>query len=251
MYVISGRVAIITGGCKGIGKAICIALLEKGASICIADLDTDEGIKLQKHFEEKHGPKRCIFIPCDVTKKDELNNAFVVAQNEFGHVDIVCNNAGIVDEDHWEDMVELNLSSVIRGTYLARKFFKAREKLDERNKRSTKGVVVNVASNAALNPSPGIHVYSATKAGVVGFTRSLQYLYQHEGLRVNCVCPVSVDTPLWRRTFAWLPEDMKKKELELGYVSAEIVADGVIKLIQEEDNAGKALQITFDSIRYV
>uniref|UniRef100_A0A8C4SAE3 15-hydroxyprostaglandin dehydrogenase [NAD(+)]-like n=1 Tax=Erpetoichthys calabaricus TaxID=27687 RepID=A0A8C4SAE3_ERPCA len=160
---LDGKIALITGAIKGIGRAFSEILLKNGAKVSLLDINTSEGNELKTVFDSAYGEGRTCFIRCDVSSETELNDAFQKTIETFGRLDIICNNAGILDEQDWEKMVSVNLNGVIRGTLLGLKHMKKEEG----------GVIVNVSSLAGLGPLPSAPVYTATKHGVVGFSRAL------------------------------------------------------------------------------
>ncbi|TSY69802.1 15-hydroxyprostaglandin dehydrogenase [NAD(+)] [Bagarius yarrelli] len=134
----------------------------------VAMLDVNEaaGQELQVQLNQQYGSEQTQFYKADVSSDQQFTDVFQKILNKFSHIDIFCNNAGIVDEKNWEKTVSINLSGVVRGTYLA---------LDHMKKQNSGngGVIINVASLAGLGPFPSVPVYTATKYGVVGFTRAL------------------------------------------------------------------------------
>uniref|UniRef100_C1BJF8 15-hydroxyprostaglandin dehydrogenase [NAD(+)] n=1 Tax=Osmerus mordax TaxID=8014 RepID=C1BJF8_OSMMO len=198
-----GKVALVTGGAQGIGCAVVESLLKNEAKVSIVDLNQEVGEKCKKQLDEQFGVGNCSFIQCDVTDAAKLQEAFQSTVDQFGRLDIVINNAGINNEKNWEKTIEVNLTSVIKGTYLG---------LEHMSKEHGKqgGVVINVSSMAAFFHSPHQPVYTATKHGVIGFSRamavrhththacsSLKFLNRHmSGHASVCVCVcVCVRTP--------------------------------------------------------
>ncbi|XP_073698868.1 15-hydroxyprostaglandin dehydrogenase [NAD(+)] isoform X2 [Garra rufa] len=161
-----GKVALVTGGAQGIGRAVVEHLLESGAKVALVDLNQSVGEECKSDLDGKFGEDNCIFIQCDVTDAGKLRDAFQNTVEKFGRLDIVINNAGINNEKDWEKTIEVNLTSVIQGTYLA---------LEHMSKEYEKegGVIINVSSMAAFLHSPHQPVYTATKHGVIGFSRAI------------------------------------------------------------------------------
>ncbi|XP_049337367.1 15-hydroxyprostaglandin dehydrogenase [NAD(+)] isoform X2 [Astyanax mexicanus] len=161
-----GKVALVTGGAQGIGRAAAEILLENKAKVALVDLNQAVGEECKGALDLQFGEGNCIFIQCDVTDRGKLQEAFQSTVEQFGRLDIVINNAGINNEKNWEKTIEVNLTSVIKGTYLA---------LDHMSKEYGKegGVIINVSSMAAFLHSPHQPVYTATKHGVIGFSRAM------------------------------------------------------------------------------
>ncbi|KAK1791967.1 hypothetical protein P4O66_013198, partial [Electrophorus voltai] len=188
-----GKVALVTGGAQGIGRAVAETLLKNEAKVSLVDLNQSVGEMCKKDLDQQYGEDNCIFIQCDVTDRGKLQEAFQSTVERFGRLDIVINNAGINNEKNWEKTIEVNLTSVIKGTYLA---------LDHMSKEYGKegGVIINVSSMAAFLHSPHQPVYTATKHGVIGFSRAMADASEQGqyGVRINTLCPAFVDTQLLR-----------------------------------------------------
>ncbi|XP_041079506.1 15-hydroxyprostaglandin dehydrogenase [NAD(+)] isoform X2 [Polyodon spathula] len=188
---LAGKVALVTGGAQGIGRAVAEALLQNAAKISVVDFNQEVGEQCVTSLDQEFGTDNCLFIQCDVTDREKLQDAFKRTVERFGKLDIVINNAGINNEKNWEKTIEVNLTSVVKGTYLG---------LEHMSKEHGKqgGVIINVSSMAAFLHSPHQPVYTATKYGVVGFTRAIAEASEIEnyGVRINVLCPAFVDTPL-------------------------------------------------------
>eukprot|EP00795_Rhopilema_esculentum_P006988 gene6988-12610_t len=167
---VKGSVSLITGGSQGFGRAFSRELLKRGGKVTVVDIDDETGLKTCKDFSKEFGEGSAHFIHCDVTNTDHLEGAFNETINKFGRLDILCNNAGGLVHN-WKKLVELNLTSVIHGTFLGIKHMKAANK-------GAGGVIVNVGSLSGLFPFRDAPVYSATKFGVVGFTQSLKVCFK-------------------------------------------------------------------------
>jgi 3-oxoacyl-[acyl-carrier protein] reductase len=189
---IQGRVGIVTGSATGIGRATAVALAEAGArGVVLADRkDASETAAAV----EAAGAEALV-QETDVSDLASLRALFDRTERHFGRLDILHNNAGMGEgAGVWPDVapercaaiVGVNLAGVVLGTQLA---------LDPM-KRSGGGVVVNTSSGGAFIPLPPQAVYVATKAGVVHFTRSCEPVLASHGVRVNCICPGLVDTPM-------------------------------------------------------
>ncbi|MGV1036921.1 MAG: SDR family NAD(P)-dependent oxidoreductase [Candidatus Nanopelagicales bacterium] len=184
----NGQVALITGGAQGFGAAIARRLAALGAKVVIADINEELGSAVA---EEVGG----IFIVCDVTDYTDNQRAVACAVDNFGGLDMVLLNAGVVsalrmgddfDEVRYRKVMGINLDGVVFG------FNAALPALRQRGG----GDVIATASMAGLTPVPFDPVYSANKAAVVGLTRSLGEAHAHENVRVNAVCPAFADTAI-------------------------------------------------------
>ncbi len=197
------RVALVTGAASGIGRATALRLAAEGARVQCVDLDAEGCADTAKAIGAAGGASA--WGRCDVADPDSCAGAVAAAVAAFGRLDVLCNVAGIghyahatdVSDDDWRRILDVNLSGVF---YMCRS---AIPRLLE-----TRGNIVNMASSAGLVGVAYASAYCASKGGVVLLTRSLAVEYAHTGLRVNCVCPGGVDTPL-ARGFA-LPPGAKR-----------------------------------------
>ncbi|XP_077936328.1 15-hydroxyprostaglandin dehydrogenase [NAD(+)] isoform X2 [Gasterosteus aculeatus] len=136
---LNGKVALVTGGAQGIGRAVVERLLQSSAKVAVVDLNKACGEESKTELDAMFGEGNCYFIPCDVSNGDALRDAFHRTVDQFGRLDIVINNAGINNEKNWEKTIQVNLTSVIKGTYLA---------LEQMSKEYKKegGAIINVSS---------------------------------------------------------------------------------------------------------
>jgi NAD(P)-dependent dehydrogenase (short-subunit alcohol dehydrogenase family) len=187
------------------------------------------------------------FARCDVTSSGDIDAALQTAIAKHGGLDIVVNNAGIGDEDlfcgdggNWRQVVEIDLVGVNDGT---------RQAVLRMKGMGRGGAIVNTGSMIGLWPEPAAPVYAAAKAGVVNFTRSLGYLAEESGIRVNTICPELVDTPL---AAPMGEEVLERARREGGILQPGYIAAAIIDLIEDESRAGAILEISItDGQRYV
>ncbi|XP_065060976.1 15-hydroxyprostaglandin dehydrogenase [NAD(+)]-like [Rhopilema esculentum] len=239
---VKGSVSLITGGSQGFGRAFSRELLKRGGKVTVVDIDDETGLKTCKDFSKEFGEGSAHFIHCDVTNTDHLEGAFNETINKFGRLDILCNNAGGLVHN-WKKLVELNLTSVIHGTFLGIKHMKAANK-------GAGGVIVNVGSLSGLFPFRDAPVYSATKFGVVGFTQSLKKANTRENIRVNCLCPSFSPTTMVEKGLEARPE-MRPFVEKIGIVPIEDVAKGFIELVHDDTKDGEVLTVTVKGLVYV
>ena len=188
---LSGRTAIVTGGTKGIGRAIAEALLGEDISVCVAARkqgEIDEAVaQLRRAFEG-----RVIGFACDVRDYDQVKSLFSQAVSELGGVDILINNAGIgifesVEETSPEDfraVLETNLFGV---------FYCCHEAIPLMKQRGG-GYIINISSLAGTNAHPRMAAYNASKFGLNGFSEALMQEVRHDGIKVSYIMPGSVNT---------------------------------------------------------
>ena len=233
---IEGRVAVVSGGGSGIGRATVLALAQRGARVVVLDLDAAGSEETVALAAAAGGTAR--FRRCDVTQTAELERAFESVLRELGRLDIAYNNAGIGDEDlfndavgRWKRLVEVNLIALIDAT-----------RIEVRAMRAIgAGVIVNTASLIGLEPVGFAPVYSASKAGVVAFTRALGYLKAEAQIRVNAVCPEIVATPMTLGSGdASVAELVRRGEILL----PEDIAAAVLDLVEDEQRFGAIMKIT-------
>jgi 15-hydroxyprostaglandin dehydrogenase (NAD) len=159
----ASRVALVTGAAQGIGLATVRQLLQSGAKVGLVDI-SNQLDKTCDVLRDEFGSKSVLSMPCDVTDDKSLRGVFEKTIDEFGSLDIVVNNAGIVDEENWRKMIQINVNAVISGTHHALELMSP----------NAGGVIVNVSSVAGIQPVPFLPIYATTKHGVIGFTRSMK-----------------------------------------------------------------------------
>jgi NAD(P)-dependent dehydrogenase (short-subunit alcohol dehydrogenase family) len=205
-----GKVALITGGASGIGRGIAYRLAEMGATAILLDIDRDQGASAAS--EITHAGGKAAFFYADVRSARDCKDATEKTIQQFGHVDILCNNAGVairksiaeLSEDEWNLALDVTLKSV---------FLLSREVIP-RMIRNGGGAIINTGSGWGLKGGPQAAAYCAAKGGVVNLTRAMAIDYGKNNIRVNCVCPGDVDTPMLRSECAQLGQalDLFMKE---------------------------------------
>ncbi len=194
MYLeLPGRAAIVTGAARGIGFAIAERLSGAGARVVIADLDEEGTNAAVERLREAGG--EAVGAVADITSPDEVQAMVERGLDAFGQLDILVNNAGITgrdsplseiaDED-WEKVLRLNLTAT---------FYCCRTALSHMQERGS-GAIVNVASISGKEGNPNMIPYSVSKAGVICLTKALAKEVIHDGVRVNCVAPAVIETPI-------------------------------------------------------
>ena len=190
------KVAVVTGGSRGIGEAICVYLARADANVVVADIDLDSAAKVAERLRSDHS--KAISVKTDVSKSDDVRLLIEKTLQEFGRIDIMVNNAGVdsgvgvenMSKEEWDRVMDINLWGVFLGCKHA----------SEPMKRQKRGKVVNVSSLSAKTGGvfSGMN-YSASKAGVWALTKSFAKLLAPYGINVNAICPGQVDTPMFRK----------------------------------------------------
>ena len=197
---LDGKVAVVTGGCSGIGLATVNRFVEEGARVVIGDIDDQRGHEL---VGQLGGEDIATYLHVDVTSKDEVDALFAKAKDTWGSVDIAFNNAGISPPDDdsildteleaWRRVQEVNLTSVYLCCKAALPYM-----IEQKS-----GSIINTASFVAVMGAATSQIsYSASKGGVLSMSRELGVQFAREGIRVNALCPGPVNTPLLKELFA-------------------------------------------------
>ncbi len=190
---LTGHVALVTGGARGIGAAVAAALSEAGAAVVVGDVDETGAVDTAARVAKEHGTQT-LGVGMDVTTRASVDAAIATTESEVGPLSILVNNAGIdvikpfVDStpDEWERIIAVNLMGTFHCCQSAVAVMQSHGG----------GAIVNFASDAGRVGSSGEAVYSATKGGVIAFTKTLAREVVRHGIRVNCVSPGPTDTAL-------------------------------------------------------
>jgi NAD(P)-dependent dehydrogenase (short-subunit alcohol dehydrogenase family) len=198
---LTGKVAIVTGAAKGIGKGCALVMAQAGASVAVVDLDDAAGLALADEISSRGSA--AIALRCDVSNGDDVRAMIEAVVARFGGLDILVNNAGyhisknieVTSEEEWDYILRNNLKSV----FLCSKY--AIPHLRER-----RGCIVNMSSMVGLVGQSNAGAYSASKGGIIAMTKGMALDFATDGIRVNCICPGWVQTPLVEDWFGQQPD---------------------------------------------
>lgn len=235
MKDLEGRRALVTGGARGIGRAITEMFVARGARVMIADINEQEAAQTA---EELGDAVRS--IACDVTSGEQITAAVAATTSAFGGLDILVNNAGIeivkplleMEDEEFRTLTDIDLT----GVFLGMKY--ALPALLE-----TRGTIINMSSVAGINGSPLLGAYCASKAGVIQLTRVAGIELRDHGIRVNAVCPGFVDTAMVDRAGAAV-------EAALGTSFSDLIAAKQSRLGTAEEVAEVVAFLASDRARW-
>jgi 2-hydroxycyclohexanecarboxyl-CoA dehydrogenase len=194
----NGRVALVTGGARGIGEAISKALAADGLSIAIADMRVEEALGTAAGIRDSGG--RSIAVELDVTSSESVRAGIASANEAFGHVDVLVNNAGWddlkpfvqTDEEFWDRVIDINFKGALRLTQGVLPGMIDRQW----------GRIINIGSDAGRVGSSLESVYSGAKGGIIAFTKTIARETARKGVTANAVCPGPTDTPFLREVIS-------------------------------------------------
>lgn len=207
MKLLEGKTALITGGARGIGRAIALAFAAQGANVAFSDLHYDEAAQTLEKELEALGVKAMGFAS-DASNLEASDKLAEAVASGFGRIDILVNNAGItrdtllmrMTEEQWDMVIQVNLKSVFNLTKAVQKYM-----LKQRS-----GSIINMSSVVGLGGNAGQANYAASKAGMIGFTKSVAQELGPRNIRCNAIAPGFIETDMT----AGLPEDIKKSWAE-------------------------------------
>ena len=251
---LKGKIAIVTGGGSGIGRAICKALAAEGANVVVADINEQTAKETCSQISRSEG--RYLSIKVDVRSESEVKHVVDETVRNFGRIDILCANAGVstmnwaidLTEEEWDYNMDVNAKGI---------FFCCKHVGKQMIKQGTGGKIVNTASMAGKIGASVLAHYSASKFAVVGLTQALADEFAKYKINVNAVCPGFVNTSMQERELQWeaklrgiTPEAVKQKMIELTPLGRIEEPEDVAKLVvflasdESEFMTGQAINVT-------
>jgi NAD(P)-dependent dehydrogenase (short-subunit alcohol dehydrogenase family) len=232
------KVALITGAGSGMGRATAQLFAREGASVAVVDIDREGGVETAEAIIRDGG--RAVFLHADVSRGDDVRAVVDATVERFGRLDILHNNAGIIfvkfledmTEEEWDRVLGINLKSIFFGVKYAVPHMK----------RQGGGCILNTASTGSFTGQYMTPAYIASKGGVLQLTKTLALDYARHNIRVNCICPGAVDTPMIRRHFALSPDPEQAAELERRLVPMK-------RFLDPQEIAEAALYLASDRAR--
>lgn len=237
-FSLEGKVAIVTGGKRGIGKAIALAFAEAGADVLVCSRRVEDGGLLAVADQIQRLGRRSLAIQADISKKTDIDNLVQKVMDEFGSIDILVNNAAVILRkpllEHSEADWDMVINTDLKGCHLCS------QAVSKRMVEQRQGSIINVASWVAMKARKNLGVYCIAKAGVEMLTRVLALELGSYNIRVNAIAPGAVKTEMSRSIWDD-PEQIKEYErmIPLGY------------LAEPSDVVGSALFLASDASSYI
>ncbi len=241
----ANRVAVVTGGGRGIGAELCRAFADEGALVGVLDIRQEKAEQVVEQLREANG--QAMTVACDVTDRDDVEQAADQVEQELGPLAIWVNNAGVsyilpfleCTEQIWDQTLEVNLKGAYLGCQAAIRRMAPRQS----------GVIINMSSQSGRVGNSHYAAYCASKFGIIGLTQSLAVEFAAQGIRVNAICPGVVPTPMWDTQ---IEDYARKRDLKaedvMSYFESNIPMGRIGKA---EDIAQAALFLASDEADYI
>lgn len=245
--ILKDKIALVTGGSAGIGKAIVLNYLQEGAIVVTTARHKERLDKLMELTDRKD---KLFLIKSDIGNKEDINSLLLFIQKQFGQLDILVNNAGIMDgmepvadvsDAVWQKLLDVNLTGPFMLCRGAVKMMLAQEE---------KGVIINIASGGGIGGGRAGAAYTASKFGLVGLSRNIAYMYGPDGIRCNVICPGGVATEIKMENineFGWQRVAKGTQAIRMG--NAEEIADLALYLVSRYATLLNGAVITADAGR--
>ncbi|MBM7666494.1 NAD(P)-dependent dehydrogenase (short-subunit alcohol dehydrogenase family) [Solibacillus kalamii] len=237
---LQNKVAIITGAASGMGQGEAIRFAKEGAKVVVADLNFEGAQAVAEEIKAAGG--EAIAVSVNVMKTEDILNCIKVTEETFGSVDVLVNNAGVFDKyqkslettlDQWKFLIDINLTSMFEFCNAV---------LPSMIERQT-GAIVNICSVAGLVAGKGGAAYTASKHGAIGYTKHLSSEYARYGIKINAICPGTIETPLVKDVLAGLSKEAVPTRT---FGQVEEVADLAVFLASDEAKFMSGTAVTID-----
>jgi NAD(P)-dependent dehydrogenase (short-subunit alcohol dehydrogenase family) len=243
---LEGKIAIVTGAGAGIGAASAALFVREGAKVIAVDIDSAALFQTSAQGASAN----VLQVIADVSKRDEVDRVVRTASERFGRIDILFNNAGIVppgkidaiDEQQWDRAMAINVKSMYLFCHAVIPAFK----------KQGGGVILNTASATALRAVVDRACYTATKAAVIGLTKSMALDYVRDNIRVNCLCPGTIDTPSLAQRIAAFPDPVEARKNFIArqpmgrFGTAEEIAEAALYLVSPQSGFVTGMAFAID-----
>lgn len=237
---LQNKIAIITGAASGMGQGEAIRFAKEGAKVVVADLNLEGAKAVAEEIKAAGG--EAIAVSVNVMKTEDILNCIKVTEETFGPVDVLVNNAGVFDKyqkslettlDQWKFLIDINLTSMFEFCNAV---------LPSMIERQT-GAIVNICSVAGLVAGKGGAAYTASKHGAIGYTKHLSSEYARYGIKINAICPGTIETPLVKDVLAGLSKEAVPTRT---FGQVEEVADLAVFLASDEAKFMSGTAVTID-----
>jgi NAD(P)-dependent dehydrogenase (short-subunit alcohol dehydrogenase family) len=234
-----GKAGVVTGTSRGLGREILLALCREGASVVGAARDVEAGTRTAEEAVEAGG--RAVFVEGDVRREEDVVGAITRCREEFGALDFMVNNAGILGEgrlhettnEQWDDLV---------ATHLTGTFWGCKHAVNAMLEDGRGGSIVNLGSILSFTGDGYLAAYTAMKSGVLGLTKAIAIDYAADGIRCNCICPGDMETPMIQQYFDGTEDaEAARAEMEAAYPGKRIahpreVATAAVFFVSDESS---------------
>jgi len=245
----AGKAGVVTGASRGLGRETLLALCREGASVVALARDAEAGRSAAEEAAALGG--RAVFVQGDVRREEDVVSAIDRCRTEFGSLDFMINNAGILGEgrlhettnEQWDDLV---------ATHLTGAFWGCKHAVNAMRESGRPGSIVNVGSILSFTGDGYLAAYTAMKTGVLGLTKAIAIDYALDGIRCNCVCPGDMETPMIQQYFDGTDDPVAARaEMEAAYPGKRIadpleVAAAVVFLVSDESSFVNGTPILVD-----
>ena len=241
IWEVNGKIALVTGGAQGIGKAIALLLAQKGSDVIVSDVNLEKAEETAREIEALS--RRSMAIRANVAVLDEVEKMVQTLIERFGQIDILVNNAGIardklllrMTEEDWDAVLDINLKGTFNCTKAVIRYMS----------KQRSGKIVNIASVVGEMGNAGQANYSASKAGVIGFTKTIAREFASRGITVNAIAPGYIVTPMTDALPEKAKEELKRMIPMERLGQPEDVAQAVFFLVSEASSyiTGQVLNV--------